>query len=85
MKKTLKQWEKSDIDLDKFLTESPCEIDEDLYNYIASTIPAQYMFAWLVQWLEANRENNWVLEYSTVYFVWHKYYYLWILPEFIQL
>lgn len=49
MKKTLKQWEKSDIDLDEFLTESPCEIDEDLYNYIASEIPAHYMFAGLVQ------------------------------------
>lgn len=47
-KKTLKGWEKSDLDLDKYLTE-PCEIDEDLSLYIGECVPPQYLGGGLTQ------------------------------------
>jgi hypothetical protein len=33
--KTFEEWEKSDIDLDVYLGEKPCEIDFELYEFIA--------------------------------------------------
>lgn len=42
MKKTLKQWEKSSIDLDKFLGDVPCEVDEDMVDYMRDITMAQY-------------------------------------------
>jgi len=41
MKKTKKMRDNSELNLDKFLTE-PCEIDEELYWYIADATGASY-------------------------------------------
>jgi len=87
-KKTRKQWEKSGIDLDKFMKE-PCEIDEDLFNYLGEVVSPKYCGAGLVQLGEAERhlddENGFpsIGMHMTASEVNGKYY-LGIIPEFKQ-
>ncbi len=81
MKKN-KQWEKSELDLQDFLWQSPCEIDEDLYNYIAEVTPPSFCINWIVQSWEMTNSKNWICYYDTVTSINDKYFYLWILPKF---
>lgn len=80
--KTRKGWDKSNIDLDKYLNE-PCEIDEELYNYIAEVVMPNYHMNGLIQGGDAiDTDENEVLTYQTVLYVNNKYFYIGILPEF---
>lgn len=86
--KTYKKWQKSDSDLSKYLGE-PCQIDEELFLYIAETTVPQYDDNDLTQMGEAmySRRNYYgekVLFYITASVVNEKYYYIGILPEFPQ-
>lgn len=81
--KTLKKWEKSSLDLDKFL--NPCDqIDEELYEYVGSIVHPQYCSRAFVQKGEADFKEDGVYFYMTFSRVNEKYYYLGILPEFVQ-
>lgn len=81
MKKTKRGWEKSNLNLDKYLTE-PCEIDEELYNYIGETVAPEYCSDGIIQLGEASYEKDGVLHYDTASFINGKYFYLGILPKF---
>lgn len=37
-KKTFKNWEKSQLDVEDYLGEHPCEVDEKLYNSIVESV-----------------------------------------------
>jgi len=85
-KKTLKGWEKSKVDLDKYIDE-PCEIDEELYCYILEIVPTHYSSKYAQQGGDAcdsfeNHKGKKVFTYMTVKSVNSKYFYLGILPEF---
>lgn len=87
-KKTLKGWEKSDLDLDKYLTE-PCEIDEDLSLYIGECVPPQYLGGGLTQGGDCERHEDSedgepIGYYMTTRIVNGRHFYLGILPEFRQ-
>ena len=89
--KTLEAWEKSNLDLDDYLGNEPCEIDEVLFNYIAETVLPQFLYGGFVQGGECERSeftNPFYLEeiffYMTTSSVNEKYFYLGILPEFKQ-
>lgn len=84
-KKTLKQWEKSNLDLDKFLFE-PCEIDEEMFNWIGEIISPQYLGEGIVQGGDCDRHVDGVGFYATAYHdsQFNTYFYLGILPEFKQ-
>lgn len=89
-KKTLKGWEKSNVDLDKYLTE-PCEIDEELSNYIGECVAPQYL-GWengLTQGgdpekHEDSEDGEPIGYYMTTLHINGKHFYLGILPEFRQ-
>lgn len=81
MKKTRKGWEKSNVNLDKYLTE-PCEIDEDIYNLIGETVAPEYCSNGLIQDGDAHCEIKGVLHHATASYVNGKYFYLGILPKF---
>jgi hypothetical protein len=81
MKKTKKWWEKSNIDLSKYLTE-PTEIDEELYNTIAETVSPAYCSYGLIQDGDPEFEKDGVLHHMTASLVNGKYFYLGILPKF---
>ena len=81
MKKTRKGWEKSNLNLDKYLTE-PVEIDEELYNYLGEAVAPEYCGDGIVQLGEAECEKHGVLHYMTASLVNGKYFYLGILPKF---
>ena len=83
-KKTYKDWQKSELDLDKYLGIGPCEIDEKLSNYIGSCTAPKYCSQGLIQGGDAEKEEDGVLFYFTVSHVNDKNYYLGILPEFQQ-
>lgn len=90
-KKTLKEWEKSNLSLDKYLTE-PCEIDEELSLYLGEiTIPNYSGGNGLTQCGDAIKEEvaadddeDYVYYYMTTLEVNNKCFYLGILPEFRQ-
>jgi hypothetical protein len=83
-KKTYKAWEKSGLDLENYLTE-PCEIDEELYNYLGEIVPPQYCYDGLLQSGEADHsDDDGVMYFLSASIVNEKYYYLGVLPEFIQ-
>lgn len=92
MKKTFKKWEKSDLDLDDYLGEIPCEIDEELYNFIGECVAPQYLGGQngLVQGGDAfdsedtGEDFEEIFTYSTCRQIGEKFYYLGILPEFKQ-
>ena len=84
--KTLKQWEKSKLDLDEFLTE-PCQIDEALYLDILECVGATYSTDYAQQGGDPmdsfyNDDDEQVFTYFTVKAVNDKYFFLGILPEF---
>lgn len=88
-RKTYKEWQKSNLDLDKYLPE-PCEIDEELALYIGECVPPVYLGPnGLCQGGDAQASvgkwpNDEVLTYMTVSNVNGKDFYLGILPEFKQ-
>lgn len=82
--KTLKKWGKSNLSLIEYLTE-PCQIDEELHNYLGEIVAPQYCFSGLIQLGEAERsDDDGILYYMSSSFVNGKYFYLGILPEFRQ-
>lgn len=81
--KTLKQWDKSGKDLDKFLSAGDW-IDEDLCNYIGEVVAPAYCSCEFVQGGNPFKCEDGVLFYSTVHLVGGRYLYLGILPEFKQ-
>lgn len=83
MKKTLKGWHRSGIDLDKYLPE-PCEIDEGLFNYFGEIVAPKFCIRGFVQLGECEYHDN-VTDidfYSSASHIGDKYFYLGILPEF---
>jgi len=78
--KTLKGWNNSGLNLDKFLSE-PCRIDEDLYNYLAEIVPPQLCIYGVIQLGEAEFRKDGIYYYMTASLVNDKYFYLGILPE----
>jgi len=91
-KKTLKGWEKSNVDLDKYLTE-PCEIDEALSLYIGEVVPPHYLGVnnGLTQGGDAVKseeaedcDDEDIYYYMTTLHISGKHFYLGILPEFRQ-
>jgi len=82
--KTRKGWEKSNLDLINYLTE-PCQIDEELHNYLGEIVAPQYCYDGLIQLGEAERtDDDGIFYYMSSSFVNGKYFYLGILPEFRQ-
>jgi hypothetical protein len=70
--------------LNDYLTE-PCQIDEELHNYLGEIVAPQYCFSGLIQLGEAERsDDDGILYYMSSSFVNGKYFYLGILPEFRQ-
>lgn len=86
--KTLKNWEKQAVDLDKYLDE-PCEIDEDICLYIAEVVSPNYL-GWdngLIQGgdpekHEESEKGKPIGYYMTTLSINNKHFYLGILPEF---
>lgn len=82
--KTLKQWNKSGLDLDEFLKPGDW-IDEEFCNYIGEIVPPYYCSREFVQGGNAIKSEDDVLFYCTCYRTDdNKYLYLGILPEFKQ-
>ena len=86
--KTYKKWQKANINLDIYLGEIPCEIDEELYHYIGETVAPTYCGGGFVQLGEAERSEGEYPDttdyYMTCSYTFGKFYYLGILPEFKQ-
>ena len=80
-KKTFKSWEKSNINLDEFLTE-PCEIDERLSNYLGECTCPKYCSPKFTQSGEPEYHDDGISFHMTVSRINNKYFYLGILPEF---
>lgn len=84
MKATYKKWQKLNINLDKYLC-LPCEIDEELYNYLGEIVPPQYCDKGFVQLGECQFQDKYGTDYyMTASMVKGKFYYLGVLPEFKQ-
>ncbi len=84
--KTLKNWEKSNLDMDVYLNE-PCEIDEALYLDILECVPTHYSSEYAQQGGDAidsfeDHKGKKVFTYMTVNSINGKFYYMGILPEF---
>lgn len=79
--KTLKKWEKTDIDLGEYLG-APCEIDEGLFLYIAECVPAKYCDPKHMQGGDCEYIEDDIEYYMTCSIVGDKFYYLGVLPEF---
>lgn len=84
--KTLKDWEQSDLDLDKYLP-TPCEIDEELYLDILETVPPHYISDYAQQGGDPEdtikgRNGEKIYIYMTVKQIANRYFYLGMLPEF---
>ena len=89
-KKTLNGWQKSNKDLDEYLFE-PCEIDEEMFNYVMEVISPYYIGHGLGQggdpvssYESYDEDFKRVMTYVTVYNINDKYFYLGVLPEFKQ-
>ena len=81
--KTFKQWEKSGLELTEYL--NPCDqVDEEIVHHMETVVPPQYSQNGLMQDGEPERMVDGVYFYSTFSKVDGKYYYLGILPEFMQ-
>jgi hypothetical protein len=81
--KTLKQWDKSGIELTEFL--KPCDqVDEDLYMHMGEIVAPQYCSREFLQVGEAGRKEDGVYFYTTFSQVDGKYFYLGVLPELMQ-
>jgi hypothetical protein len=86
--KTFEQWQASGEDLDLFLN-LPCEIDEELANYMAEVIAPTYCANGIVQGgdpesSEKGEDGNDIFSYLTTLQIGDQYFYLGILPEFRQ-
>ncbi len=81
--KTYNEWQKSNLNLDKYLTEVPCDIDEELCLYLAEcTAPNFSGDNGIVQTGEATYEKDDKLHYLTVQFCGNNTYkYLGCLPD----
>lgn len=80
--KTYKAWQKSNVNLSEYLGQEPCEIDEELYLYLAEVTAATYSSPDFIQTGEASFSKNGTLHYSTCSFIGDKHFYLGDLPEF---
>jgi hypothetical protein len=81
--KTIKMWEKSNLNLDDFLKPGD-RISEDLANYIGECIAPVYCSSEFVQGGDAIKSEDSVLFYMTIYRKNKGYLYLGVLPEFKQ-
>lgn len=86
--KTLKGWNKSKLDLNKYLTE-PCQIDEELSLYISECVSpiycgSKHFDTWLIQGGNAEKYEDSIGFYMTTSISNGKHFYLGILPEFKQ-
>ena len=84
--KTLKNWEKSNLDMDVYLNE-PCEIDEALYLDILECVPTHYSSEYAQQGGDAidsfeDYKGKKVFTYMTVNSINGKLYIKGNLPEF---
>lgn len=87
--KTLKGWEKSNLDLDEYLGPGPCRINEELSSYIGECVPPKYTSEEFTQGgdphdHETSEDGDFIGYYMTVKHVEGKYFYLGVLPEFKQ-
>ena len=82
--KTLKGWQKSNVDLGEYLGNAPCRINEGLYNYIAECVPVTYCSEGFMQGGDCEFIEDGVEFYMTGRYVDDKFYYLGILPAFQQ-
>lgn len=90
--KTLKGWENSEKDLDEYLTHEPCKINESLFRYICEQVPCAYAHHSkernLVQGLDPidtiEEDGYGIATYITVTEIGEKFFYLGILPEFLE-
>lgn len=78
----MKNGRESGLDLNEYL-EEPCQIDEELHNYLGEVVSPQYCYDGLIQTGEASLSDEFgVSRYMTSIFINRKYFYLGILPEF---
>ncbi|PWN62284.1 hypothetical protein [Chryseobacterium oncorhynchi] len=83
--KTYQDWQNNfKGDLDQYLGKSPCEIDEEMFLYLAEVTPCQYSGNFFIQTGEASCKIDDVLHYSSCSSFNDKFYFLGILPEFKQ-
>jgi len=81
--KTYQDWQSNfDGDLGQYLGKEPCEIDEELYLYLAEVTPATYSSQDFIQTGEASFSKYGTLFYATCSCVGNKHFYLGDLPEF---
>lgn len=85
-KKTLKEWNKSNLDLAEYLGNTPCEIDQHLDYYIGECTAPKYLSYRFTQGgnAEDHESESDVGYYHTTSRFNNKYYYLGVLPEFKQ-
>ncbi len=85
-KKTLKGWEKSNVDMSEYLGLDPCEIDEALANDILETVASEFThnteYGYVGQGGEPEDKIDGIYYHMTVRMVGDKHYYLGILPSF---
>jgi len=81
--KTYKEWQMSNLNLDEYLTEKPCCIDEKLCMYLCECVAPNYSnFDGISQTGEASYEKNGKLHYLTVKFCDdNTYKYLGLFPD----
>lgn len=83
--KTYQDWQNNSTgDLRQYLGQKPCEIDEELFFYLAEVVPPQYSGGDFLQTGESSFEEYGVDYYSTCSNFDGKYYFLGVLPEFKQ-
>lgn len=80
--KTYKEWQKSNLNLDEYLGNCPCEIDEELYMYFGEITPPTYLSEDLIQTGEASFSKNGILYYATCKEIGGKFFCIGDLPEF---
>ena len=80
--KTLKEWEESDLDLEEYLGNEPCEIDGELELHIGEVVAPSYMNGGFTQMGEATDELDGVFTYITTSNFNGKFFFLGVLPSF---
>lgn len=80
--KTFKSWENSGKDLDDYLGEEPCRIDDELYMYILEVVCAHFCWNGHGQLGEIEMQKDGIEYRMTVRHIGDKHWYLGILPEY---
>lgn len=81
--KTYQDWQSNfNGSLGKYLGQEPCEIDEELYLYLAEVVPPTYSSENFIQTGEASFSQFGTLFYHTCSSFGEKCFYLGVLPEF---